>query len=69
MGVAPAPMRILRAAVVVLCAGLIFVRMEQSGVEATRRNQQHVAEQNADLKAKGEELTNIKKQLQEDEDE
>eukprot|EP00039_Didymoeca_costata_P018004 m.331725 g.331725 ORF g.331725 m.331725 type:complete len:185 (+) comp16787_c0_seq1:61-615(+) len=55
--------------VVVLCATAIFVRIEQGAVRQSIRNSEHVRETNAELKKKNEDLKEIQKQLQADENE
>jgi len=56
-------------AVVVMCATVIFVRIEQGAVKQSMKSVNHVKENNKNLKSKNEELTEIQKQLQADEDE
>ena len=56
-------------AVVVMCATVIFVRIEQGAVKQSIRNADHVASNNDVLKKKNEDLIEIQKQLQADEDE
>merc|ERR1719305_1485010 len=56
-------------AVVVLCATVIFVRIEQGAVKQSIRNAEHVKGNNDILKKKNEDLVEIQKQLQADEDE
>jgi hypothetical protein len=54
---------------VVLCATVIFVRIEQGAVKQSIRNADHVKVNNEVLKKKNEDLVEIQKQLQADEDE
>lgn len=56
-------------AIVVLCATIIFVRIEQGAVKQSIRNADHVKVNNNVLKKKNEDLVEIQKQLQADEDE
>eukprot|EP00056_Hartaetosiga_gracilis_P018182 m.9936 g.9936 ORF g.9936 m.9936 type:complete len:184 (+) comp6466_c0_seq1:222-773(+) len=55
--------------VVILCAGVLFIRFEQSEVRRSFRNGYHVKEHNDELKKKNEELLQAKTQLEEDEKE
>lgn len=55
--------------VMLLCAGVIFIRIEQGQVKRSVRNANHVKEQNSALTKKNDELTSIKTQLQADEEE
>ena len=57
------------AAVMLLCAGIIFIRVEQGAVKRSVRNADHVKDQNMALGKKNEDLVSIKKQLQQDEEE
>lgn len=57
-----------RAAVVVLCAGFLFFRVEQNAVQRSLKNAAHVSDSNSKLKAKNAELADAKKQLEEDEE-
>ena len=57
------------AAVIVMCATVIFVRIEQGAVKQSIRNAEHVKSNNEILKKKNEDLIEIQKQLQADEDE
>ena len=52
-----------------LCGGIIFVRIEQGQVKRSLLNKNHIKDQNVALEAKNEELTSIKKQLAADEEE
>ena len=52
-----------------MCATVIFVRIEQGAVKQSMKSVNHVKENNKNLKSKNEELTEIQKQLQADEDE
>ena len=53
----------------VMCATVIFVRIEQGAVKQSMKSVNHVKENNKNLKTKNTELTEIQKQLQADEDE
>jgi chromosome segregation ATPase len=57
------------ASVMLLCAGIIFIRVEQGAVKRSVRNADHVKDQNMALGKKNEDLVSIKKQLQQDEEE
>lgn len=59
----------LYLAVIVMCATVIFVRIEQGAVKQSIRNAEHVKSNNEILKKKNEDLVEIQKQLQADEDE
>lgn len=52
-----------------MCATVIFVRIEQGAVKQSIRNAEHVKSNNEILKKKNEDLVEIQKQLQADEDE
>jgi len=56
-------------AVIVLCATMIFVRVEQGAVKTSVKNAAHVKDNTANLKKKNTDLQEIQKQLQTDEDE
>jgi len=57
------------AATMLLCATVIFIRVEQGAVKRSIRNSDHVKEQNTMLAKKNDDLQAIKKQLQQDEEE
>ena len=57
------------AGVLLLCGGIIFVRIEQGQVKRSLLNKNHIKSQNQALETKNEELTSIKKQLASDEEE
>merc|ERR1719261_466566 len=55
--------------VLLLCGGVIFVRIEQGHVKRSLLNANHIKGQNKVLETKNKELTSIKKQLTSDEEE
>ncbi len=56
-------------AIVLVCAAIIFVRVEQRAVKQSLRNTVHVTDQNELLHKKNDDLVAVKKQLQSDEEE
>jgi chromosome segregation ATPase len=53
----------------IMCATVIFVRIEQGAVKTAMKNAAHVKENTVNLKKKNTDLQEIQKQLQADEDE
>jgi cell division protein FtsL len=58
----------LVTAVIVLCGGFLFFRVEQNAVKRSLKNAAHVSDSNGQLKQKNTELADAKKQLEEDEE-